>query len=519
MKKLFGAAAIVATALVVLSTALASSSAQTITLLRVGFAGSQPSTLDFSRAGGSSISDFVLEQLFQIDPSGTKLDPWLATGYRQTSPTRYVYAIRRGVRFWDGHELTASDVAASLNYWRYPGSIVAYNFTNVNKIYATGRYTVVVTLHHPDASWKWQLAQYGTEIFEDAFRKAHAATFGQPNTGVMGTGPFEIQSWSPVSGAELTANPHWWGGKVPIQHVSVKFFTDEQSMALAFRAGDLDVVPAIYDRRGFAATSGATPITGSSCQQGIWIFPTQTPPWNDVHVRRAVAYALNRRDIITASGQIATPSYTLIPNVALRTIASNAQIARLDASLPLYKLDLAKAKQEMAKSAYPNGFSGDLTSYGGAGSTLDIDQVIINELQPLGINLTLKTIPVGDFVKLYSGPKSQFPVGELFYGCLNPDPNWHMFVLGSKNLAPGSYNLANYAPPVVDTLINEGIATSNPAKRFAVYSKLLLKLQTDLPYVALYVQKGNAAVASGFSWPTFNSNYYNRAWVLEIKKK
>jgi peptide/nickel transport system substrate-binding protein len=460
-----------------------------------------------------------MEQLFQIEPNGSKLDPWLATGYKLRSPTKYVYAIRHGVKFWDGHELTASDAAASLNYWRYPGSIVAYNFTNVNKIYPVGKYTLVITLHHPDASWKWQLAQYGTEIFEDAYRKAHATTFGQPGTLVMGTGPWIIDSWNPISGAELHANPHYWRGKVPIRHISIKYFTDEQSMALAFRAGDLDVVPTFFDRRGFAGTSGATPITGSSCQQGIWIFPTQTAPWNDIHVRRAVAYALNRKDIIAASGQIAVPSYTLIPNVSLRTIATQAQIAKLDKSLPLYQLNLAKAKEELAKSAYPNGFSGDLTSYVGAGSTLDIDQVIINELKPLGINLSLKLIPLGDFLKLYSAPKSQFPAGELFYGCLNPDPNWHMFVLGSKNLAPGSYNLADYAPPVVDTLINEGIGTTDPVKRFAIYSKLLLKLQTDLPYVALYVQKANAALASGFSWPTFNSNWYNRAWALEIEKK
>jgi peptide/nickel transport system substrate-binding protein len=62
------------------------------------------------------------------------------------------------------------------------------------------------------------------------FFEAHKSTFGNPGTLIMGTGPWELDSFDPTSGAELAANPSWWGGKVPIQHISVKIFSNETSL-------------------------------------------------------------------------------------------------------------------------------------------------------------------------------------------------------------------------------------------------------------------------------------------------
>ena len=57
----------------------------------------------------------------------------------------------------------------------------------------------------------------------------------------MATGPYKIESFDPTTGLELSANPNYWGGKVTVKHISVKFFATDTSMALAFRAGEIDV--------------------------------------------------------------------------------------------------------------------------------------------------------------------------------------------------------------------------------------------------------------------------------------
>ncbi len=101
------------------------------------------------------------------------------------------------------------------------------------------------------------------------FAEAHKGAFGQPGVLVMGTGPWEVDTLDPTTGAELSANPNWWGGKVPIQHISVKFFNNETSEALAFRAGEIDLDDSVTDPRSFAATSGAKLLTARSCNNAF----------------------------------------------------------------------------------------------------------------------------------------------------------------------------------------------------------------------------------------------------------
>src|SRR5262245_31489833 len=101
-----------------------SRSGATIPLLRVGLA-SGITTLDNNKANsGRTIADLGLETLMNYNPDGS-LKPWLAQSVSNPTPAVYAYHLRHGVKFWDGNELTAEDVANALNYQRYPGSQVA----------------------------------------------------------------------------------------------------------------------------------------------------------------------------------------------------------------------------------------------------------------------------------------------------------------------------------------------------------------------------------------------------------
>jgi peptide/nickel transport system substrate-binding protein len=322
--------AVTATALavgVVSRSEAAPRSGPAIPLLRIGESSLGGSTLDVTKALAPAVG-ISLETLTTFTPDG-KLKPNLAKSVTQPGKAVYVYHLRRGVKFWDGTEMTSADVANSLNYERYPGSQVSAQFQSVKSVVATDRYTVVVTLKHTDASWKYIPAGYGALIFEKAFQDAHKTTMGQPGVLLQGTGPWKIDSYNPTSSAELSANPHWWGGKVNIGHISDKFFSDETSMALAYRAGAIDVsFP--RDGRAFAATAG-TKITASAPQdaEGYFTMNVHVAPWSDVHVRRAVAYAINRQDFVTAYGGFATPVSTFISPDDLMQIASKAQVDAL----------------------------------------------------------------------------------------------------------------------------------------------------------------------------------------------
>jgi peptide/nickel transport system substrate-binding protein len=479
--------------------AATSAGSAAIPLLRVGMP--YPiTTLDESKdLNANYLTELGLETLLKYGPQG-QLEPDLATSWAQTSPVTYVYHVRHGVRFWDGHPLTATDVAYSLNYDRAPGSEQAFGFTGVKSIVATGPDTVTVTLTQPDASWKYVPAELTSDIFEKQFQQAHKATFGQPGTLVMGTGPWIINSLDPTKGAQLSANPHWWGGKPPIQRISFTFFSSETSEALAFRAGEIDLDPYVYSPKSFAATSGTTLLKAPSCGNGFFSMNVSQPGWNDVHVRRAVAYALNRAGIIAAYGGYAEPLYTLTPPQLLRSIASQSQINALLGAIPLYQYNLAKARAEMAQSRYPHGFSTTILSLN-VGSWPDIIQVIVANLAKIGIRAQIKEETNFD---TEIGPASGRLATLVEGGCFQPDPSSYSDWLGSTNTQQGRFNVADYTPSAVDTLLAQGAATTNPAQRFAVYSRLFQTLQADEPYVGLFISDDVVALSPKFTWPGFN---------------
>ena len=488
-------------------------------MLRIGVVGGS-TNLDGARQTDSyAVNSNALETLFAVGGDG-KLRPWLAQSVTQPGRATYVYHLRHGVKFWDGNELTSTDVANALNYYRYPGSVEASYYASVKTIKAIDKYTVAVTLKHPDASWQYSLnAGYVSGIFEKKFQDAHKTTMGEPGTLVMGTGPWEVDSFTPTTGAELSANPRWWGGKVPIQHLSIKFFSDEQSMALAMRAGDLDVAfPTAVS--AFAATSGAKIVDAPAVDPWILALDTVEAPWNDVHVRRAVAYALNRADISKAVGAPCTPITTVIPPVQLYPLGSRSTVGGLLKSLPQYPFSIAKAKAELAKSAHPNGVTADFDFFS-YGAIPNVAQVVAAQLRKVGITLNINPLTGAQWGALILGPaRDKIGVQLTTPGSYTLDPSYVPgFLLGSKNARAGHFNMANYGPPALDTLIASGLETTNPAKRLAIYGQILKKLAVDVPYIGICNAASSLAIANTFAWPTFSAAYYIRPWALEVKSK
>jgi ABC-type transport system substrate-binding protein len=277
-----------------------------------------------------------MEHLLQLGPGNT-LEPELATSVSQPNPVTYVYHLRHGVTFWDGSPMTSADVVYSLDYQSKPGVPTSVYFANS--------------------------LSYEGVIFEKAFALAHPATMGNPGVLIEATGPWEIKSLDPTRGMELTVNPRWWGGKVPVQQISVKFFSTETSEALAMRSGEIDVA--------FPQQVGIT----------LKVQETSVTKW------------------IADAGSAGTP---------------------------------------------PGG---------------------------------------GMYISL---------------GAVSPDPSiLPSYMVGTT----ATYNTAHYAPAAADSLLAQGLATSDKAKRLAVYGQLLKQVATDVPYVPLFSSYSFTALSSKYTLP------------------
>jgi peptide/nickel transport system substrate-binding protein len=175
----------------------------------------------------------------------------------------------------------------------------------------------------------------------------------------------------------------------------------------------------------------------------------------------------------------------------------------------------------MAKSAYPNGFtaSTDTINYG---PYTPIDEVIAAELQKIGISLKVNVIDVGKWVdEVYGTTKPQ--VMFLTIASQSPDPALTPnYMLGSKAAKAGGLNVADWTPPDIDHLLTAGVKTINPAKRLAIYTQMVKRVATDIPYVPLYLADFTVALSNGFTWPSYSSFPHDpafKAWALEIRAK
>ena len=120
--------------------------------LRVGLA-VPVSTLNPAVAWGN-VTALGLEGLQQLNPAG-KLEPALAEKITRPTPVKFVYKLRPGVKFWDGHPLTSADVVNALKYYAQPKSIWASYYTDMKSVVATNPETVTVTLKQPNAAWPY----------------------------------------------------------------------------------------------------------------------------------------------------------------------------------------------------------------------------------------------------------------------------------------------------------------------------------------------------------------------------
>jgi peptide/nickel transport system substrate-binding protein len=463
------------------------------------------------------ITSNVEDTLMVFTPQGG-IRTNLATSWTAPNPETYIYHLRRNVKFSNGDPLTSRDVVYSWNYSRAPQSQDAFAFPYVKDISADGPYTVVVRLTQPDVAWKYWPAQEYAEVFDAAAAQRNHAAFGTASNLPIGSGPWKIESYDPTTGAVLAPNPNWWGPARPVDTVTYRFFSSTTSEALAFRAGEIDFVPWVTNARAFAATSGATLLTAASCSNGLLSFNTQLPPWNNVQVRRAAAYAINRAAIIAALGGYAEPLYTMIPPSQLATLGTPAQVAALLNSVPLYRYDPAKAKQELAQSPYPHGVNATMLGDTFSSDEL-VDQVIVYELRQVGIHVQLKVNPTySSYLNVMVGPAATRPTTYASYnGCFSPDPSNYSDFLGSQNLAVGQYNSADYAPPRVDQLLSAGVSTTSNAARFTIYAALVRQLQNDLPYVGLYVADIDMGISQGYSYPNYGPYTYVGPYLLGVK--
>lgn len=342
----------------------------------------------------------IYEPLFLYDPVHNKYDPWLATS-GTWSGTTYTMQIRNGVKWSDGTPLTGADVAYSINLARTNKSDpYSSNVATVTGATAKGN-TVTVTFGSTPGYSEWQDYLWKAPVVPQHIwsKLSPANQITGANAHPVGTGPMLLAAHTPAEVAYKT-DPNWWAIKQLSLSFKFKYLVDvvngSNNVELsALTAGQIDwsnnFLPGINELvtglNGNAGYGFKTYYSGAPYMLSAntaWLEPNTTrAPMNNVNFRKALAYAINPQQIVSAvyGGIVKAANPTgLLPNLT-------PYINQSMVSGSGFRYDPALAKQFLAKSGY-KGQNLTLEVPDGWTDWMAAIQVLSQQLGAVGIKVT-----------------------------------------------------------------------------------------------------------------------------------
>jgi peptide/nickel transport system substrate-binding protein len=385
----------------------------------------------------------------------------------------YTFTLKKGLTFTNGSALDSADVKYTYEKIMAPASSAssASYFGSVASIDAPDPQTVVVHLKQPDASFVSGLTGVNTAIVpSDVDVKSL-------ETKPVGSGPYEFVSRTPNESITLKRNPHYYEGTPGAAKLEFRIIPNDQSMVSALKTGSVDV--AVFDNPVTAKSAESNNVTSTavdSLSYHVLQLRASSPLLSDVNTRLAIQCAISRPDVVDSAalgageptGPITSPEYRSDPDAQ-----------------PCPSQDLTKAKQYLAKAGKPNGFSLDLmTSQGLYSTAVDEAQNVQAQLAKVGIKVKVDTLDSNAYVQKWLGADFDAAIA-LNGGSTDPNTMYARYFTSG-----GSYNkVAGYSSPTLDKLFAQGIATTDVAKRKAVYQQVSAQLVDNAPWIWLFTPK------------------------------
>lgn len=426
----------------------------------------------------------MCESLLRENPD-LSLSPNLASTYKQVNPLTWTYQLRTDVKFWDGHPMTVADVLASLRRHMDPnsGSYWAIYYQNVKSITQSGPSQITVKLSRPDELFNYELATAGGAISEAKVMAADGANYGSPSNGVMCTGPFRFQSWTPGSNITLAANEDYWDAsrKPKAGTLVEKFISDPATLASALSSGEID---GMFDLPNAAIpqlekASNGTVYLGPSTAS-LDLIPTEkSGPLHNANVRRALFLALDRSAI--ASGvyhRDALPAQSFVnPAYAYGKPVFDAYTA----TLPKPAVDLTEAKALVSHVA--DASTPIILATSPDPSLTIVANAIRSAGQSIGLNIQVQTLTPTENNDLYFDQKLR----DKYDAFLNvqftmvADPLEELLFVTKSS----PYNYGQYYNAEFNNLFNTALGTADPTARAHAVVKALTVVDQDLPWVPI----------------------------------
>ncbi len=267
--------------------------------LSIGFI-LEPESLDFTQVSGAAIPQVLLTNIFEtlvkLDQSG-KIVPSLASKWTVSPDGKtYTFTLHSGVKFSSGAAFTADDAKFSLDRvataWKpeaYKAQMAVVASTTV-----VSPTVLKVTLKNPSNSWLFNMTGRAGAMFS---RTGVSDLATKP----VGTGPYTLQTWNRGNSIVLQRNDSYWGTKPSVKTVTFKYFKDPTAMNNALLTNGIQVVSTVQTPQALGQFKNGGKyqiIQGATDGEVMMTLNDGKAPLNDVRVRQAINYALDKKAIL-----------------------------------------------------------------------------------------------------------------------------------------------------------------------------------------------------------------------------
>ncbi len=344
----------------------------------VGIAQELDDSLDphsITAAGTREVLFNVFEGLVKPDTDGN-LIPAVAESYTVSETSdEFTFTLREGVRFHNGELVTVGDIVYSISRAAglESGQPLMSGLETIASVEATDERTVVIRTDTPSSEL---LAYLTCAIIPDGC---------DPNTEVVGTGPFRFVSRSAQENIIIERFDDYWGDKAHLEQVTFKIIENADTLVLSLMSGAIDMCAHLTAAQAAELGDDFTVLEGTMNLVQALYLNNAVEPFDDVRVRQALCYAVDKQQIMDfiADGRGTALGSSIYPAFGKYFLPELADY---------YTQDIEKAKSLLADAGYADGFSMTITVPSNYTPHVDTAQVLVEQLAAIGVTATIETV-------------------------------------------------------------------------------------------------------------------------------